>query len=595
MADGALPAEAVGEGIEALRRRLGDAAELLRPSARRSGESAAFELPLPEDFEGKYRQLRISFGTNFPIGELRFEVTPSAWLAWPHAMPRTLCLYGVGQRPPNASPAVIVGDAIERLRSVLRLVVAGSDEQARHEAFNAEITTYWDAQLRSCEHQLVMESVPTASGPLYGLYAPRDGFLQDGRVRLSGSADGLAKMLPQRPGRNERTTRKGGVRAPAPVAFFLRLANMPPVAMPGADGLLTWVTPYLAAGDDAALQRWLRDSARFPNRWLVLQLPTKGAPKLVAWALSEGGDRKAPRTTYGQRANRRRAFRADHTRKKPTVWRANVQLVDARVIHARDPLSHADELAQRHVVMIGVGSLGSALAAKLLRSGLGRITLIDDDVLEDVNLGRHELGANDVGRKKVAALAERFSRDFPSSSIVPLETTFEAALLARPKLLDQADAVITTTGAWFPESILWALKARGASWSVVQAWSEPHAAVGHVLAAPQGSHDARQLFDSRGNFLEPWSTWPDEGIVPLPACGEGFIPGGSLGIGDIATLASRVTIDLLAGSLSPSWHVVAGDLNAITNAGGTYRGRALAEGATQGTWRLPWPTSPSNP
>lgn len=594
MADGASPPEAVDQGIEVLRRCLGDAAELLRPVDRRPKEAAAFELPLPEDFEGKCRRLRISFGANFPVGELRFEVMPSAWLAWPHAMPRTLCLYGVGQRPPNASPEVIVGDAIERLRSVLRLVVAGSDERARREAFDEEITTYWDAQLGSCDHQLVMDNVPLGSGPLYGLYAPRDGFFQDGRVRLSGSKLGLAAMSPPL-GRRERISRKGGVRDPAPVAFFLRLLGMPPVAMPVADALLAWLTPYLATEDDAALQRWLRDSAGFPNRWLVLQLPTDGAPKLVAWALSGGSNRRAPGMSYGQRANRRRAFRANQTRMKPRVWSANVQLVDARIVHARDPLSRADELAQRHVLMVGAGSLGSALAAKLLRSGVGRITLVDHDVLEDANLGRHELGANDVGRKKVVALAERFSRDFPASRIVPLDMTFEEALLTRPKLLDQVDAVVTTAGAWFPESLLWELKSRGASWSAIQAWSEPHAAVGHVLIAPRGSHDARRLFDSRGNFVEPWSTWPDEGIVPLPACGAGFVPGGPLGIGDIATLACRVTIEALAGAQNPNWHVIAGELDAIARAGGTYRGRPLPEGTTQGTWRLPWPTVPSSP
>jgi molybdopterin-synthase adenylyltransferase len=67
-------------------------------------------------------------------------------------------------------------------------------------------------------------------------------------------------------------------------------------------------------------------------------------------------------------------------------------------------------IAASHIVVLGVGGLGSACAYALAASGVGRLTLVDHDVVESSNLNRQVLyvGA-DVGRPKVVAAAERLS------------------------------------------------------------------------------------------------------------------------------------------------------------------------------------------
>jgi molybdopterin-synthase adenylyltransferase len=63
-------------------------------------------------------------------------------------------------------------------------------------------------------------------------------------------------------------------------------------------------------------------------------------------------------------------------------------------------------LAEAHVVLIGLGGLGSWTAWALAATGVGRITGVDGDVVEPSNLNRQILyRESDVGRPKAAAAA----------------------------------------------------------------------------------------------------------------------------------------------------------------------------------------------
>jgi tRNA threonylcarbamoyladenosine dehydratase len=71
----------------------------------------------------------------------------------------------------------------------------------------------------------------------------------------------------------------------------------------------------------------------------------------------------------------------------------------------------ADALARlraAHVVVVGVGGVGSWAAEALARSGVGTLTLIDLDVVAESNLNRqaHATIAN-LGRNKIDAMRER--------------------------------------------------------------------------------------------------------------------------------------------------------------------------------------------
>jgi len=66
------------------------------------------------------------------------------------------------------------------------------------------------------------------------------------------------------------------------------------------------------------------------------------------------------------------------------------------------------EVGGRGVLVVGVGGLASPALEVLVRSGLTRVTLVDDDRVEDSNLQRQTLFTEaDVGRLKVDAAADR--------------------------------------------------------------------------------------------------------------------------------------------------------------------------------------------
>lgn len=73
-----------------------------------------------------------------------------------------------------------------------------------------------------------------------------------------------------------------------------------------------------------------------------------------------------------------------------------------------------DALAASHLVVVGVGGVGSWAAEALARSAVGRITLVDMDHVAESNINRqvHALDTT-IGRSKIVAMAERIAEISP--------------------------------------------------------------------------------------------------------------------------------------------------------------------------------------
>lgn len=78
-------------------------------------------------------------------------------------------------------------------------------------------------------------------------------------------------------------------------------------------------------------------------------------------------------------------------------------------------------LAQAHVVVLGLGGVGSWCAEALVRTGVGAITLADDDEVALSNLNRQAQALHStVGMPKATALAERALDINPGCRVTPL-------------------------------------------------------------------------------------------------------------------------------------------------------------------------------
>ncbi|MFM4810446.1 ThiF family adenylyltransferase [Aeromonas hydrophila] len=146
--------------------------------------------------------------------------------------------------------------------------------------------------------------------------------------------------------------------------------------------------------------------------------------------------------------------------------------------------------------MCGGSSLESQVAWQLARAGVGHVTLIDPVTLEAANVGRHVLGASDLGRTKVEALCKAQ----PTVQNRAYATFMEWMMADTLAVFELADLVIVTTAGWQSESILWRVKGTGKAWGLLQASSEQHTVAGHALFAPAGAFDAQYLFEKTAPF-----------------------------------------------------------------------------------------------
>lgn len=95
-------------------------------------------------------------------------------------------------------------------------------------------------------------------------------------------------------------------------------------------------------------------------------------------------------------------------------------------------------LARKSVGIVGCGSVGSKVAATLVRAGVRQFTLVDDDVLFAANLVRNELGALAIGAHKVDALRARLIEIAGT-----IEVTARRVALGGQESADSTDSVMS--------------------------------------------------------------------------------------------------------------------------------------------------------
>src|ERR1035438_4862748 len=84
-----------------------------------------------------------------------------------------------------------------------------------------------------------------------------------------------------------------------------------------------------------------------------------------------------------------------------------------------------ENFKRKHVMICGIGGVGSYAAEALGRAGIGRISLVDfDDIcLTNVNRQLHALTST-VGQSKVEVMATRLRDINPAAEILPVKAFF---------------------------------------------------------------------------------------------------------------------------------------------------------------------------
>lgn len=121
-----------------------------------------------------------------------------------------------------------------------------------------------------------------------------------------------------------------------------------------------------------------------------------------------------------------------------------------------DPL--VGSLAEKHVLVAGAGSVGSRVAEDLVRSGVGRLTVIDPDVVTAANLSRTVYTYADIGEPKCPALARRLEAINPAVVTHPrvahLGEVDLAQLMAGAEGVPAVDLVVGATDDMAEQAVL---------------------------------------------------------------------------------------------------------------------------------------------
>jgi molybdopterin/thiamine biosynthesis adenylyltransferase len=201
-------------------------------------------------------------------------------------------------------------------------------------------------------------------------------------------------------------------------------------------------------------------------------------------------------------------------------------------------------LAEAHAAVVGLGALGSSCALLLTRAGVGRLTLIDRDVVELHNLPRQSLFTEaDAARHspKAEVAARRLAEVDGGLDLQPQVADLEADNITR--LLDGVAVVVDGTDNFETRYLIndWAV-----AWAVPWIYGGVFATEGLCLAVVPGRTPClRCLYP-----IPPAST-------DLPSCESAGVWGPT--VAQVAALQTSAALQLLLkGEAPPGLAVVAG-------------------------------------
>lgn len=97
-----------------------------------------------------------------------------------------------------------------------------------------------------------------------------------------------------------------------------------------------------------------------------------------------------------------------------------------------------EQLAEKTVAVVGLGSGGGFVALALAMSGVGSFVLIDDDIIEPTNIVRHVADRRHLNQPKTAAVADLILHRNPNARV----TTIVGKLETNVEALDNVDLVV---------------------------------------------------------------------------------------------------------------------------------------------------------
>lgn len=224
----------------------------------------------------------------------------------------------------------------------------------------------------------------------------------------------------------------------------------------------------------------------------------------------------------------------------------------------------AQALRTKRVLLVGCGAIGGHVALELVRCGVGRLTLVDPDVLRAENQYRHVLGAPPpmLHPSKSLLLAAEIQQRYPGVQVDGIFAEIEDVLERGAVDPMEYDLFVSATGdpnvdRGLNERLLPAERRP----ALMFTWLEPLGIGGHALASPRAASpmpgcfeclftphagDVNPALANRAAFAAAGQVFTRE----LAGCGNAFTPYSSLDAVRTAGLAARLAVSVLLGDIN---------------------------------------------
>lgn len=494
---------------------------------------------IPNLFEDASINLRLLIPDSFPFSPPRIGIWPKrALLSWPHLEEYgLLCLLSNQQRISPERPRDVVVYLLEEARRLVNECLTQPDQKS----FRDEFISYWCKWVKVSRRIISLVPPREKNGVLSALDYGNFTIISDNAVSLCQWVEIVFK-----------NTNNNHIIYDIP---YIWLREFPtPAEYPSTVPMLR----ALIASNDNAIE--LLESFTISKSFVKPMTIIFGSKNSNGSAF--GGlalyhiHKFDPNVQRGQRQGRKKSIPV-HPRITTQIDGIKVIRCDPGWVHGRDQNLHITDLRNRHVYILGIGSVGSGVAQLLTKSGVGRITLVDPDSITSENIGRHELGIGTLwdekgnGVNKATALASQLKGQFPHANITGIP---EAWQIINKEDLYSADIIISTIGVWSDEAELnQQISKHSAPPPIIFGWTEPHAVAGHGILIMPGEGCLRCIVDEMGMPKTPVAEIPKENVLkPIPACGGHFQPYGAVELSYIQSLLAELCLSVLIGEVTTS-------------------------------------------
>jgi molybdopterin/thiamine biosynthesis adenylyltransferase len=449
----------------------------------------------------------------------------------------TLCLESPDDPLPIASDDSMIVEVLARVRAQM----GPRNLKVKAASRDLEIAEYWtnrDGGLPTC-FSLLANRGPSRE-VIYTEYGG-DPYVAEDEAELSTWVVNAGKKAPKRARRT-----------------VLIDLTATPKTLPRSNLDLLEVARSLGDSESVALLESIAAAISVPVP-IILRIPTADGNVFVAAWLDD------PRATKGKKTALSTKWDGFKAGKAPLailvgrffvaaipLQRGRIQRVDPEWLFSRGGNNLAPALLNARVVIVGAGSLGSSVARRLAKTGVGALNIIDPDWLSWDNIARHELGGRYVGSSKANAIAETLRRDFPHIEARAFPNRWEDVWRESPVVLRDANLIISTTAHTGSELHLNMLGRTEALPPLLFGWLEDRAAAAQVLFVGGIGGCLGCGLNRFGVFSERVVTNQTRTIRRVPGCDAFYQPYSALEADAAITLIAEAAIDVLTAKTTRS-------------------------------------------